>query len=162
MSPLAALAYALHCTDNIILYYTGFPHHWESASSKHGLCTVSADYRLAPQVRFPAIMQACANVMSFLRSEEFGKATEGRVDQSKICVSGGSAGEYTCHTAFFRGLRRLKYDTNLNRRLARSSRWSWSWIRGMWYNPTCCTYFDCCDLPNFRFERSVRCIAMTD
>jgi hypothetical protein len=32
-------------------------------------------------------------VMSFLRSEDFGKATEGRVDQSKICVSGGSAGE---------------------------------------------------------------------
>lgn len=37
-------------------------------------------------------MQDCANVMTFLRSEEFGKATEGRVDQSKICISGGSAG----------------------------------------------------------------------
>lgn len=37
-------------------------------------------------------MQDCANVMNFLRSEEFGKATEGKVDQSKICISGGSAG----------------------------------------------------------------------
>lgn len=73
--------------------HAGFPHHWASASEKYGLCTVSADYRLAPQVRFPAIMQDCANVMKFLRSEEFGKATEGRVDQSKICISGGSAGK---------------------------------------------------------------------
>jgi hypothetical protein len=47
-------------------------------------------------------MQDCANVMKFLRSEEFGKATEGRVDQSKICVSGGSAGKLNLQMTIIR------------------------------------------------------------
>lgn len=70
----------------------GYPHHWASAPSKHGLCVVSPDYRLAPQARLPAILEDCVNVMTYLRSEDFEKATESRVDTSKICVGGGSAG----------------------------------------------------------------------
>jgi len=70
----------------------GHPHHWASAPEKHGLCVVSPDYRLAPQARLPSILEDCANVMTYLRSEEFDRATGGKVDQSRICISGGSAG----------------------------------------------------------------------
>lgn len=70
----------------------GPAHHITSAPEKHGLTIISADYRLAPQARLPAIMKDCSAVMAYIRSEEFDRATGGKVDQSKICVSGGSAG----------------------------------------------------------------------
>lgn len=37
-------------------------------------------------------MEDCYNVITFIHSPEFEKATEGKVDTSRICVSGGSAG----------------------------------------------------------------------
>ncbi|KAJ7680446.1 Alpha/Beta hydrolase protein [Mycena polygramma] len=67
------------------------PHHI-SAPSKHGLCIVSADYRLAPQTRLPDILADCKSAMDFVRSPAFAAATEYRVDASKLIVSGSSAG----------------------------------------------------------------------
>ncbi|WWD22227.1 hypothetical protein CI109_106718 [Kwoniella shandongensis] len=66
--------------------------HLRNAPEKHGLCLVSADYRLAPQTRLPGIMADLVAVMSFIRSSEFSKLTGDSVDQEKIIVSGGSAG----------------------------------------------------------------------
>ncbi|BGP19105.1 hypothetical protein JCM10213_008048 [Rhodosporidiobolus nylandii] len=66
--------------------------HLLSAPSKHNLCLVSPDYRLAPQTRFPGILSDIAAVMAYIRSPAFLAATGGKVDQSKLIVSGGSAG----------------------------------------------------------------------
>jgi acetyl esterase/lipase len=62
------------------------------APAKHNICVVSADYRLAPQTKLPAILSDCTSAIDFLRTEEFAKATEGRVNTSKLFVSGSSAG----------------------------------------------------------------------
>ncbi|KAK8845290.1 hypothetical protein IAR55_006003 [Kwoniella newhampshirensis] len=66
--------------------------HLRNAPAKHGLCLVSADYRLAPQTRLPGIMADLVAVMKFLRSPDFAALTGDSVDQGKIVVSGGSAG----------------------------------------------------------------------
>lgn len=39
--------------------------------------------------------------MTYLRSEDFEKATESRVDTSKICVGGGSAGKSTRYAVIY-------------------------------------------------------------
>lgn len=67
------------------------PHHLD-APQKHGLCLVSVDYRLAPQTRIPGILSDCKAAIEFVKSTAFSAATEGRVDSSKIVVSGSSAG----------------------------------------------------------------------
>ncbi|WRT70061.1 uncharacterized protein IL334_007055 [Kwoniella shivajii] len=66
--------------------------HLRNAPEKHGLCLVSADYRLAPQTRLPGIMADLVSIMAYLRSPAFSSITGDSVDQSKIIVSGGSAG----------------------------------------------------------------------
>ncbi|EKM75485.1 hypothetical protein AGABI1DRAFT_116328 [Agaricus bisporus var. burnettii JB137-S8] len=66
--------------------------HMLYAPAKHNLCIVSVDYRLAPQTRFPAILSDCKSAIDFLHSDEFTKMTGGRVDASKLFVSGSSAG----------------------------------------------------------------------
>ncbi|GFZ47069.1 hypothetical protein JCM24511_04811 [Saitozyma sp. JCM 24511] len=66
--------------------------HLVSAPEKHGLCLVTADYRLAPQTRMPGIMADIKAVMDYLVSPAFLSETNHAVDQSKIIVSGGSAG----------------------------------------------------------------------
>lgn len=66
--------------------------HLNAAPVKHGLAFISADYRLAPQVRLPDIMADIKAAMDYIRSPEFAEATGGRVDASKLVVSGGSAG----------------------------------------------------------------------
>ncbi|KAJ8507260.1 hypothetical protein ONZ45_g10352 [Pleurotus djamor] len=67
--------------------------HLYLAPERHNICVVSADYRLAPQSRFPAILSDCASAVSFIASSsEFRNATKGRVDGTKIVVSGSSAG----------------------------------------------------------------------
>jgi acetyl esterase/lipase len=66
--------------------------HLVSAPEKHGLCLVTADYRLAPQTRMPGIMADIKAVMDYLGSPAFLSETNHAVDQSKIVVSGGSAG----------------------------------------------------------------------
>ncbi|KAJ8076311.1 hypothetical protein PM082_000732 [Marasmius tenuissimus] len=62
------------------------------APSKHNVCLVSADYRLAPQFRFPTILSDCSSAMEFLQSTAFKEAVEGRADPSRIVLTGGSAG----------------------------------------------------------------------
>lgn len=74
------------------LYFEALSPHMVAAPSAHGLCVVSADYRLAPQTRFPGILADCKDAIDFLRSESFAKATDNRVNSSKIVLSGGSAG----------------------------------------------------------------------
>lgn len=66
--------------------------HLTSAPEKYNLCVVSPDYRLAPQTRFPGILADIAAAMAYVRSPAFLALTNGAVDQSKIIVSGGSAG----------------------------------------------------------------------
>jgi acetyl esterase/lipase len=69
--------------DTITLLWSTAP--WVS-------CLVSADYRLAPQTRMPGIMEDIAAAMNYVRSPAFLAETHGAVDQSKVIVSGGSAG----------------------------------------------------------------------
>ncbi|KAJ7178412.1 Alpha/Beta hydrolase protein [Mycena crocata] len=67
------------------------PHHL-SAPTKHNICIVSPDYRLAPQTRLPGILADCKAAMDFVRSPAFATATGNRVDVSKMVLSGSSAG----------------------------------------------------------------------
>ncbi|KIK62959.1 hypothetical protein GYMLUDRAFT_41247 [Collybiopsis luxurians FD-317 M1] len=67
------------------------PHHLR-APSEHNVTFISADYRLAPQFRMPAILSDCVDAIKFLQSAEFKKTTEGRVDTSRIILTGSSAG----------------------------------------------------------------------
>ena len=54
---------------------------------------MAADYRLAPQTRFPGILEDCKSAVDFVRSSPlFESATNNRVDSSKLIVSGSSAG----------------------------------------------------------------------
>lgn len=66
--------------------------HLRNAPEKHGLCMVTADYRLAPQTRMPGIMRDISACLAYLRSSAFASETGERVDQSRVIVSGGSAG----------------------------------------------------------------------
>lgn len=68
--------------------------HLASCPEKHGLCLISADYRLAPQTRLPGILADCKSAIDFIRSPTFAKATGNRVDTSKLVVSGSSAGGF--------------------------------------------------------------------
>jgi len=64
-----------------------------TAPSKYNLCFVSADYRLAPQTRFPGILADCKSAIEFVRSSPtFRSATHNRVNTSKLILSGSSAG----------------------------------------------------------------------
>lgn len=70
------------------------PPHLQAAPAKHGLCVVSADYRLAPQTRLPGILKDIKTCIEYLRSEDFAEETGKRVNQEKIVVSGSSAGGF--------------------------------------------------------------------
>lgn len=129
--------------------HTGYPHHWSSAPAKHGVCVVSPDYRLAPQARMPQILTDCANVMKYLRSQEFAEATGGRVDAERICVSGGSAGVFALYSR----------DPSLmmgTRRLACTPYGHGHRLRGLWYRYSRSAQKYCCHLSHIRPERSVR------
>ncbi|KAJ7576784.1 Alpha/Beta hydrolase protein [Mycena floridula] len=65
--------------------------HQLSSPAKHGICFISADYRLAPQTRLPGILADCKSAIDFIRSDEFAAATGNRVG-SKLILSGSSAG----------------------------------------------------------------------
>ncbi|KAK7045808.1 hypothetical protein VNI00_007212 [Paramarasmius palmivorus] len=69
------------------------PHHLR-APSTHNICVISADYRLAPQFRFPAILSDCLDAMKYLSTSAFLEHPQisHRVDPSKVIVSGSSAG----------------------------------------------------------------------
>ncbi|ESK84694.1 polyketide synthase [Moniliophthora roreri MCA 2997] len=67
------------------------PHHL-LAPTKYNIAVISADYRLAPQFRMPAILEDCADAITFLSTPKFAEATEGKLDPTKIVLSGSSAG----------------------------------------------------------------------
>lgn len=66
--------------------------HLQRAPEKHNVIVVSADYRLAPQVRMPEILSDAGDVLRWIQSEEFLKITNNKADQNKVFVSGSSAG----------------------------------------------------------------------
>lgn len=66
--------------------------HLQNAPEKHNVIVVSADYRLAPQVRMPEILSDAGDVLSWIQSKEFATLTNDKADQSKVFVSGSSAG----------------------------------------------------------------------
>ncbi|KAF9041663.1 Alpha/Beta hydrolase protein [Panaeolus papilionaceus] len=66
--------------------------HMLSAVEKHNLVLISPDYRLAPQTRIPGIYSDCLDALSFLSSPTFHSATSQRVDNTRIVLSGSSAG----------------------------------------------------------------------
>jgi acetyl esterase/lipase len=73
----------------------GITPHLACAAQEHGICVVSADYRLAPQTRLPEILADCVDVIRFLRSDAFAAATGSVTDpQNKLIVSGSSAGGF--------------------------------------------------------------------
>ncbi len=59
-----------------------------SLANHLGACVVSVDYRLAPEHRFPAAVEDCAEAMRFIATE----AAALRIDASRIAVGGDSAG----------------------------------------------------------------------
>lgn len=70
----------------------GVPPHLLRAPDNHNVCVISADYRLAPQARFPEILSDCKAAISFVQSPAFASAVSQRVDASKFIISGSSAG----------------------------------------------------------------------
>ncbi|KAF5390933.1 hypothetical protein D9757_003925 [Collybiopsis confluens] len=77
--------------DNVVTIVVVSPHHLR-APETHNITFISADYRLAPQFRFPVILSDCADAIQFLHSEHFKKETKGLADTSQIILSGSSAG----------------------------------------------------------------------
>lgn len=73
---------------------SGTSPHQLSSPSKHNLCFISADYRLAPQTRLPGILADCKDAISFIRSPKFASLTSNRIDASKLILSGSSAGGF--------------------------------------------------------------------
>ncbi|KAJ3508469.1 hypothetical protein NLJ89_g5736 [Agrocybe chaxingu] len=80
----------------VLLWWHGVPPHMLKAPDKHNLCLISADYRLAPQTRFPGILSDCKAAIDFLHTAEFAEATSHRVDVSHVVLSGSSAGGWLC------------------------------------------------------------------
>ncbi|TFL03886.1 Alpha/Beta hydrolase protein [Pterulicium gracile] len=75
----------------------GVAPHLVRAASKHNLCVVSADYRLAPQTRLPSILADCFDTIAFLRAPNsaFAQLVAGTADATnKLIVSGSSAGGF--------------------------------------------------------------------
>jgi acetyl esterase/lipase len=66
--------------------------HLQNAPEKHNIIVVSADYRLAPQVRMPEILSDAGDVLEWIQSKEFSEKTNNKADQNKVFVSGSSAG----------------------------------------------------------------------
>ncbi|KAM0750108.1 alpha/beta-hydrolase [Meredithblackwellia eburnea MCA 4105] len=72
----------------------GIGPHLRRAASKYGLCVVSADYRLAPQMSVPSIIEDVRDAAVWTRGELPKLLGEGKVDVDRLVVSGGSAGGY--------------------------------------------------------------------
>ncbi|KAK0189779.1 Alpha/Beta hydrolase protein [Armillaria mellea] len=81
----------LQTTESLTSLSAASPHQLRSPSS-HNICFVSADYRLAPQTKFPGILSDCKAAIDFLFTPEFTSATGNRVDPNKLILSGSSAG----------------------------------------------------------------------
>ncbi|PWN24111.1 alpha/beta-hydrolase [Microstroma glucosiphilum] len=71
---------------------SSLPPHLLAAPTRHGLTVISADYRLAPQTRLPEIVADCRDALACVLSPSFDSLVTGRVDTSKVFLSGSSAG----------------------------------------------------------------------
>ncbi|KAE8216992.1 hypothetical protein CF326_g9613 [Tilletia indica] len=71
---------------------SGLAPHLHAAPEKHDIAVVSADYRLAPQARMPSILSDIPDALHFLQSSKFEPSTGGKLDTSRIAVSGCSVG----------------------------------------------------------------------
>lgn len=74
--------------------------HLKRAVDKYNIAVVSADYRLAPQVRVPDIQQDMEDCFAFvidkLPKELAAKGESAKLDTAKIVLSGSSAGGWQC------------------------------------------------------------------
>lgn len=68
--------------------------HMRRAASKHNLCVISADYRLAPQANISEIASDVYDCVKFIRTDLTSQLDEAQVDVSRLAVSGSSAGGY--------------------------------------------------------------------
>lgn len=68
--------------------------HMRRAASKHNLCVISADYRLAPQASISEIASDVYDCVKFIRDDLSSQVDEAQVDVSRLAVSGSSAGGY--------------------------------------------------------------------
>ena len=69
----------------------GVPANLARICGQRGVALVSPDYRLAPQTPLPEIIQDAEDAVRFVR-EELPALVPGKIDPSKVAVSGGSAG----------------------------------------------------------------------
>lgn len=71
----------------------GMAPHLVNAAERHNLCVVSADYRLAPQARMPAILSDVGDAIRWIHTPAFLlEAARGCADPQRLFVSGSSAG----------------------------------------------------------------------
>jgi acetyl esterase/lipase len=66
--------------------------HLLRAPDLHNICVVSADYRLAPQSRLPAILSDVRDAVAYVQSEKFTADTKSKADSKRLVLSGSSAG----------------------------------------------------------------------
>jgi acetyl esterase/lipase len=86
-----------------------------------GFALVSFDYRLAPEVKLPAIVEDVEDALTWLRMKG---AELLHIDPQRIVVAGGSAGGYLTLTAGFRAKPRPK---------ALLAYWGYGDVDGDWY-----------------------------
>jgi acetyl esterase/lipase len=70
---------------------TGVPQRLRDLCQKEGFALVSLDYRLAPEVKLPAIIEDVQDAFRWLREQGPNKL---HIDPERIVVTGGSAGGY--------------------------------------------------------------------
>jgi len=68
--------------------------HMLRAVDKYGLVLVSADYRLAPQVGLPGILEDVRDAIKWTTMTLPTLLPTGKLDTARVCVSGSSAGGY--------------------------------------------------------------------
>ncbi|KAE8213307.1 hypothetical protein CF327_g3141, partial [Tilletia walkeri] len=66
--------------------------HLHAAPEKHGIAVVSVDYRLELQARMPSILSDISDALQFLQSPKVESSAGGKLDTSRIAVSGCSVG----------------------------------------------------------------------
>lgn len=70
---------------------TSVPEHLRNACQREGFALVSLDYRLAPEVKLPAIVEDIDDAFVWLRDQG---ATQFHIDATRCVVAGDSAGGY--------------------------------------------------------------------
>jgi acetyl esterase/lipase len=111
----------LHGGALIVGSRTAVPQQLLDLCRREGFALVSLDYRLAPEVKLPAIVEDVEDAFGWLR-EQGPKAL--RIDPTRMVVTGGSAGGYLTLTVGFR----VK-----PRPAALVAHWGYGDVDGDWY-----------------------------